>query len=75
VNLFVQVAIIVAVSAIFVGLLWLHRRSPWNERFSSQLGEHERAFEFLGVAFAVLLAFVVLEAYDIYNDAKSGAEQ
>jgi hypothetical protein len=75
VSLYTLVAIVVVVSALWVCLLWLSRRSPLNERFSSQLGEHERAFEFLGVAFAVLLAFVVLEAYDNYNDAKAGAEQ
>jgi hypothetical protein len=46
-----------------------------NERFSSQLGEHGRAFDFLGIAFAILLGFVVLQAYDSYNDAKRGAEQ
>jgi hypothetical protein len=36
--------------------------------------KHDRAFDFLGVAFAVLLAFVVIEAYDSYNEARSGAE-
>jgi hypothetical protein len=74
-SLFAQGGIIVGVAALCVGLLWIARQNPWNDRFSSQLGEHGRAFEFLGVAFAVLLAFVVLEAYDIYNDAKSGSEQ
>jgi hypothetical protein len=56
-------------------MLWLARRNPLNERFSSQLGEHSRAFDFLGIAFAILLGFVVLQAYDSYNDAKRGAEQ
>jgi hypothetical protein len=70
-----QFGIIVGVAAACVGLLWLARRSPLNERFSGELGEHDRAFEFLGIAFAVLLAFVVIAAYDSYNDAKSGAEQ
>jgi hypothetical protein len=74
-NLFVLAGIIVGVSAVSVGLLWLARRSPLNERFSSQLGEHSRAFDFLGIAFAILLGFVVLQAYDSYNEAKSGAEQ
>jgi len=74
-SLWVLAGILVAVSAACIGLLWLARRSPLNERFSSQLGEHGRAFDFLGIAFAVLLAFVVLEAYDSYNDAKSGSEQ
>ena len=50
------------------------RRNPLNERFSSQLSEHSSAFEFLGIAFAILLGFVVLQAYDSYNDAKRGGE-
>jgi hypothetical protein len=73
-NLFLQAAIVIAVAAASVGLLWLARRGPWNQKFAGELGEHDRAFEFLGVAFAVLLAFVVIEAYDTYNDAKTGAE-
>jgi len=56
-------------------MLWLARRNPMNDRFSSQLGEHSSAFDFLGITFAILLGFVVLQAYDSYNDAKKGAEQ
>ena len=74
-NLFALAGIIVGVAAASVGLLWLARRNPMNERFASQLGEHSRAFDFLGIAFAILLGFVVLQAYDSYNDAKRGAEQ
>jgi hypothetical protein len=69
-----QAAIVIGVAVVSVALLWAARRSPYNERFSSGVGEHDKAFDFLGTAFAVLLAFVVLEAYDSYNDAKSGAE-
>ena len=74
-NLFALAGIIVGVAALCVGLLWLARRSPLNERFSSELGEHSRAFDFLGIAFAILLGFVALQAYDSYNEAKRGAEQ
>ncbi len=74
-NLFTLAGIIIAVAAASAGMLWLARRSPLNERFSSQLGEHSSAFDFLGIAFAILLGFVVLQAYDSYNDAKKGAEQ
>ena len=74
-NLFALAGIIVGVAAASVGLLWFARRNPMNERFASQLGEHTRAFDFLGIAFAILLGFVVLQAYDSYNDAKRGAEQ
>jgi Protein of unknown function (DUF4239) len=74
-NLFALAGIIIVVAAASVGMLWLARHNPMNERFSSQLGEHTRAFDFLGIAFAILLGFVVLQAYDSYNDAKRGAEQ
>jgi hypothetical protein len=74
-NLFALGGIIAGVAAASVGLLWLARRSPLNERFSSELGEHSRAFDFLGIAFAILLGFVALQAYDSYNEAKRGAEQ
>lgn len=74
-NLFALAGIIIGVAAASAGILWLARRNPMNERFSSQLGEHRSAFDFLGIAFAILLGFVVLQAYDSYNDAKRGAEQ
>ena len=74
-NLFALAGIMIGVAAASAGLLWLGRRNPLNERYSSQLGEHGRAFDFLGIAFAILLGFVVLQAYDSYNDAKKGAEQ
>ena len=65
---------VIGVAALCVGLLWLARRSPFNERFAREVREHDEAFKFLGVAYAVLLAFVVISAYTSYNDAKSGAE-
>jgi hypothetical protein len=69
-----QIGIVIGVAALAVGLLWLARRSPVNERFSSEVVQHDHAFDFLGIAFAVLLAFVVIEAYDSYNEARRGAE-
>jgi len=74
-TLVAQGAILLGVVLASIGLLWLARRSPWNARFAGEVGEHNKAFDFLGTAFAVLLAFVVLEAYESYNDAKSGAEE
>jgi Protein of unknown function (DUF4239) len=74
-NLVAQAGILIGVAVVVLGLLWAARQSPLNETFARELrDEHDRAFEFLGTAFAVLIAFVVLEAYDSYNDAKSGAE-
>jgi hypothetical protein len=74
-TLVAQGAIVLAVVLVSLGLLWLARRSPYNDRFAGEVGQHNKAFDFLGTAFAVLLAFVVLEAYESYNDAKSGAEE
>jgi Protein of unknown function (DUF4239) len=74
-TLLAQGAILLAVVLASLGLLWLARRSPYNARFAGEVGQHNKAFDFLGTAFAVLLAFVVLEAYQSYNDAKSGAEE
>jgi Protein of unknown function (DUF4239) len=67
-------ASVIGVAAVCVAVLWVARRSPWNERFAREVREHDEAFEFLGVAYAVLLAFVVFSAYTSYNDAKAGAE-
>ena len=67
-------ASVIGVAAVCVAVLWVARRSPWNERFAREVREHDEAFKFLGVAYAVLLAFVVVSAYTSYNDAKSGAE-
>jgi hypothetical protein len=47
-NLFALAGIIIGVAAASAGMLWLARRNPLNARFSSQLGEHSMAFDFLG---------------------------
>jgi hypothetical protein len=74
-SLFEVALVVIAVAAVSICALWLARRSPLNDRFSSEVGEHDKAFDFLGTAFAVLLAFVVIQAYTSYNDAKTGAER
>ena len=73
-SLILLAAIVVGVTVGTLALLWAARRSPLNERFVGEVGEHNKAFDFIGTAFAVLLAFVTVQAYDNYNDAKSGAE-
>ena len=73
-SLIVMAASVIGVAALSIGLPWLGRRSPWNERFAGEVRAHDEAFEFLGTAYAVLLAFVVVQAYTSYDDAKSGAE-
>jgi hypothetical protein len=74
-TLLAQFAIVIGAAVLSVGLLWAARRSPLNERFAEEVVEHGKAFDFMGTAFAVLLAFVVIQAYDSYNQAKSGAEE
>ena len=73
-TLATQAGIVIGVAVVCVALLWAARRAPWNEPFAGAVEEHGKAFDFLGTAFAVLLAFVVFEAYDSYNDARLGAE-
>ena len=73
-SVVLQAGVVIGVAVVSVALLWAARHSPWNERFAGEVGEHDKAFDFLGTAIAVLLAFVVLEAYESYNDAKAGAE-
>jgi Protein of unknown function (DUF4239) len=74
-SLLEQGAIVIGAAVLSVALLWAARRSPLNDRFAEEVVEHGKAFDFMGTAFAVLLAFVVIQAYDSYNDAKSGAEE
>jgi hypothetical protein len=74
VSLIAMGAVVAGLVAVCIALLWLARKSPWNESFASEVRAHDEAFEFLGVAYAVLLAFVVVQAYDSYNEAKSGTE-
>jgi Protein of unknown function (DUF4239) len=74
-SLLAQGALVIGGAAVVsVALLRVARRSPLNERFASEVVEHSKAFDFMGTAFAVLLAFVVIQAYTSYNDAKTGAE-
>jgi hypothetical protein len=74
-SLLAQGAIVIGAAVLSVALLWAARRSPLNERFAVEVTEHSKAFDFMGTAFAVLLAFVVIQAYDSYNEAKAGTEE
>jgi len=75
VNLWI-VALIVAVAAsAAVGLMHLVRRRSSGDHFFIEIERGAGIFAFLGTAFAVILAFVVLAAFESFNDAKAGAEQ
>src|SRR5919197_2295015 len=58
-----------------VGLMYTVRRRSSVDHFFIEVERGAGIFAFLGTAFAVLLAFVVLEAFDSFNNAKSGAEE
>jgi hypothetical protein len=75
VNLWL-LALIVAVCAVAaVGLMYLVRRRSSVDHFFIEIERGAGIFAFLGTAFAVILAFVVLEAFQSFNDAKEGAEE
>jgi hypothetical protein len=67
--------IVVAVAAAAVGLMYVVRRESSVDHFFIEVERGAGIFAFLGTAFAVLLAFVVLEAFQSFNDAKDGAEE
>src|SRR5215217_289246 len=70
------VGLIVAVSAATaVGLMYIVRRRSKDDHFFIEIERGAGIFAFLGTAFAVILAFVVLAAFESFNDAKGGAEQ
>jgi hypothetical protein len=71
-----HVALIVGVAAAAaVGVMYLVRRRSSVDHFFIEIERGAGIFAFLGTAFAVILAFVVLEAFQSFDDAKSGAEQ
>src|SRR5262245_43077665 len=61
-------------AAVGVVLMYVIRRRSQVDHFFVEVERGAGVFAFLGTAFAVLLAFVVLEAFESFNDAKSGAE-
>lgn len=73
-NLFLLAGIVVGVSALGVLLMYLVYRRARVDYFYEEIERGTGIFTFLGTAFAVLLAFVVLEAFQNFNDARSSAE-
>src|SRR5690349_10791622 len=61
-------------AATAVGVMYLVRRRSHVDHFFIEIERGAGIFAFLGTAFAVLLAFVVLEAFQSFNDAKTGGE-
>jgi hypothetical protein len=75
VNLWLVGVIVAACAAVAVGLMYLVRTRSKADHFFIEIERGAGIFAFLGTAFAVILAFVVLAAFQSFNDAKSGAEE
>ena len=73
-NLWVVAAIVGAVTAALIAIMYVVRRRARDDFFFIEIERGSGVFAFLGTAFAVLLAFVVFEAFDSFNEARSGAE-
>jgi hypothetical protein len=75
VNLWILTLIVAVAAAVAVGLMYVVRRRSKADHFFIEIERGAGIFAFLGTAFAVILAFVVLAAFQSFNDAKAGAEQ
>jgi hypothetical protein len=75
VNLWLVAVIVAGAAAAAVGVMYQVRRRSRVDHFFIEIERGAGIFAFLGTAFAVILAFVVLEAFQSFNDAKSGAEE
>lgn len=74
-NLFLMAGIGVGVAAASVAVLLVVRRGIRGEGTVQELDSRVPAvFAFVGTAFAVLLAFVVLEAFQNFDKAREGAD-
>jgi hypothetical protein len=74
-NLWLVALIVGAAAAAAVGIMYQVRRRSSVDHFFIEIERGAGIFAFLGTAFAVILAFVVLEAFQSFDDAKSGAEE
>jgi hypothetical protein len=74
VNLLVLAMIIVGAVSLAVALMLVVRRYSRTDAFLTDTTRGSAIFGMTGTAFAVLLAFVVLVAFQSYGNAKTGAE-
>jgi Protein of unknown function (DUF4239) len=75
VNLWLMASIVAVAAAAAVGVMYVVRRRSSVDHFFIEIERGAGIFAFIGTAFAVLLAFVVLEAFESFNDARTGAEE
>jgi hypothetical protein len=74
-NLLLLGSIVVACSAIGARLMYAVRRWAPRDHLLSQIEHASGIFAVIGTTFAVVLAFVVLEAFDNFNEARTGGEE
>src|SRR5215813_2939430 len=74
-SLWLMALIVGCAAAIAIGLMYVVRRRAKVDFFFIEVERGAGTFAFIGTAYAVLLAFVVLEAFQSFNDAKSGGEE
>jgi Protein of unknown function (DUF4239) len=75
VSLWLSSVIVASAAAAAVGLMYLVRTRSNVDLFFAEIERGAGVFAFLGAAFAVLLAFVVLVSFESFNDARTGAER
>lgn len=73
-SLWLMALIVGGAAAIAVVLMYVIRLRARVDYFFIEVERGAGTFAFIGTAYAVLLAFVVLEAFQSFNDAKIGAE-
>ena len=74
-SLLVLTAIVACAAAAATGLMYLVRTKSKVDLFFAEIERGAGIFAFLGTAFAVILAFVVLVSFESFNDARTGAER
>ena len=74
-DLLVMIAIILAAAALGVALMALLRRFRGDDEVFHDSERQSDVFNFVGMSFAVLVAFVIVQAYDYFNEARAGVEQ
>jgi hypothetical protein len=74
-NLLVMAAIILGSAVLGVALMAVVRRFRTTDELFHDSERGSDVFGFVGSAFALLLAFVIVQAYDYFNDARGGVEQ
>jgi hypothetical protein len=75
VNLWLLTLIVAVAVGAAVGVMHLVRSRSKADHFFIEVVRGAGIFAFLGTAFAVILAYVVLAAFESFNNAKCGAEE